>query len=76
MLKLKTEISYFGMRLLRHTTLRHLNRHAFYKTDTNLQADRAVFPWIVTWELYRFADIVCDRTNYLQSTIVPTPLLC
>jgi hypothetical protein len=49
-LKVKTEISYFGMRLLRHTKLRYRNRHAFYKTNTNLQAAHAAFPWIVTWD--------------------------
>ncbi len=26
------------------------NRHALYKTDTNLQAAHAMFPWIVTWD--------------------------
>ncbi|MEH1936832.1 MAG: alkaline phosphatase [Nostoc sp.] len=26
------------------------NRHALYKTDTNLQAAHAAFPWIVTWD--------------------------
>ncbi|KAM3112388.1 alkaline phosphatase D family protein [Phormidesmis sp. 146-33] len=26
------------------------NRHALYKTDTNLQAAHAAFPWAVTWD--------------------------
>jgi alkaline phosphatase D len=26
------------------------NRHALYKTDANLQASHAAFPWIVTWD--------------------------
>lgn len=26
------------------------NRHALYKTDSNLQAVHAAFPWIVTWD--------------------------
>ncbi|MBD2414622.1 alkaline phosphatase [Nostoc calcicola FACHB-389] len=26
------------------------NRHALYKTDLNLQASHAAFPWIVTWD--------------------------
>ncbi|MBW4643886.1 MAG: alkaline phosphatase [Goleter apudmare HA4340-LM2] len=26
------------------------NRHALYKTDRNLQAAHAAFPWIVTWD--------------------------
>jgi alkaline phosphatase D len=26
------------------------NRHAHYKTDPNLQASHAAFPWIVTWD--------------------------
>ncbi|XHX80802.1 MAG: alkaline phosphatase D family protein [Stenomitos frigidus ULC029] len=26
------------------------NRHALYKTDTNLQAAHAAFPWVVTWD--------------------------
>ncbi|HIK07389.1 MAG TPA: alkaline phosphatase [Trichormus sp. M33_DOE_039] len=26
------------------------NRHALYKTDENLQAAHAAFPWIVTWD--------------------------
>ncbi|MBD2676662.1 MULTISPECIES: alkaline phosphatase [Nostoc] len=26
------------------------NRHALYKSDTNLQAAHAAFPWIVTWD--------------------------
>lgn len=26
------------------------NRHALYKTDSNLQAVHAAFPWVVTWD--------------------------
>ncbi|MBC7968789.1 MAG: alkaline phosphatase [Verrucomicrobia bacterium] len=26
------------------------NRHALYKTDANLQAAHAAFPWVVTWD--------------------------
>ncbi|QSJ18285.1 alkaline phosphatase [Nostoc sp. UHCC 0702] len=33
------------------TTLEaYRNRHALYKTDINLQAAHAAFPWIVTWD--------------------------
>ncbi|MDF5709115.1 MAG: alkaline phosphatase [Nostoc sp. S4] len=28
----------------------YCNRHALYKTDLNLQAAHAAFPWVVTWD--------------------------
>jgi alkaline phosphatase D len=30
------------------------NRHALYKTDADLQAAHAAFPWIVTWDDHEF----------------------
>ncbi|TWU58763.1 Alkaline phosphatase D precursor [Rubripirellula tenax] len=30
------------------------NRHAQYKTDTDLQASHAAFPWLVTWDDHEF----------------------
>lgn len=30
------------------------NRHAQYKTDTDLQAAHAAFPWLVTWDDHEF----------------------
>ena len=33
-----------------YTLDQYRNRHAQYKTDPNLQATHAAFPWIVTWD--------------------------
>ena len=33
-----------------YTLEEYRNRHALYKTDPNLQATHAAFPWIVTWD--------------------------
>ncbi|SFN63467.1 alkaline phosphatase D family protein [Actinomadura madurae] len=33
-----------------YTLTDYRNRHAQYKTDTNLQAAHAAFPWITTWD--------------------------
>ncbi|PHM07657.1 alkaline phosphatase D family protein [Nostoc sp. 'Peltigera malacea cyanobiont' DB3992] len=39
------------------------NRHALYKTDTNLQAAHAAFPWIVTWDDH---EVENNYANYIS----------
>ncbi len=43
------------------------NRHALYKTDPNLQAAHAAFPWIVTWDDHEvennYADAISEIDN-------------
>lgn len=43
------------------------NRHALYKTDPNLQATHAAFPWLVTWDDHEFdnnyADGISEEKN-------------
>ncbi len=43
------------------------NRHALYKTDRNLQAAHAAFPWVLTWDDHEvennYADAVPEETT-------------
>jgi len=39
-----------------NTLADYRNRHAQYKTDPDLQAAHAAFPWIVTWDDHEFAN--------------------
>lgn len=39
------------------------NRHALYKTDTNLQAVHAAFPWIVTWDDHEVENNYADEIS-------------
>jgi len=43
------------------------NRHAQYKTDTDLQAAHAAFPWLVTWDDHEldnnYADGISEQTH-------------
>lgn len=43
------------------------NRHALYKTDTNLQAAHAAFPWVVTWDDHEvennYADDISENND-------------
>jgi alkaline phosphatase D len=44
------------------------NRHALYKTDPNLQAAHAAFPWIVTWDDHEVQnDYAGDRSAFGDS---------
>lgn len=38
------------------------NRYALYKTDSNLQAAHAAFPWIVTWDDHEVENNYADST--------------
>ena len=43
------------------------NRHALYKSDENLQAAHAAFPWIVTWDDHEVQnDYANDRSQNLE----------
>ncbi|MGE0154326.1 MAG: alkaline phosphatase [Reyranellaceae bacterium] len=48
------------------TTLReYRNRYALYKTDPDLQAAHAAFPWLVTWDDHEVADdYTADRSPF------------
>ncbi|MBW4631670.1 MAG: alkaline phosphatase [Iphinoe sp. HA4291-MV1] len=39
------------------------NRHALYKTDPNLQATHAAFPWIVTWDDHEVENNYANATS-------------
>ncbi|MBW4657801.1 MAG: alkaline phosphatase [Drouetiella hepatica Uher 2000/2452] len=39
------------------------NRHALYKTDVNLQAAHAAFPWIVTWDDHEVENNYADEIS-------------
>lgn len=46
------------------------NRHALYKTDSNLQAVHAAFPWIVTWDDHEvnnnYANLISQDNQTLE----------
>jgi alkaline phosphatase D len=42
------------------------NRHALYKTDPNLQAAHAAFPWIVTWDDHEVENNYANATSQLD----------
>ena len=43
------------------------NRHAQYKTDPNLQAAHATFPWIVTWDDHEVNNNYANLTGSMSS---------
>ncbi|MBD2168220.1 alkaline phosphatase [Calothrix membranacea FACHB-236] len=49
------------------------NRHALYKTDPNLQAAHAAFPWIVTWDDHEvennYANLIPEENQSLEAFI-------
>ena len=49
------------------------NRHALYKTDPNLQAAHAAFPWIVTWDDHEvennYADLIPEDGQSPQAFV-------
>ncbi|MBW4614709.1 MAG: alkaline phosphatase [Desmonostoc vinosum HA7617-LM4] len=49
------------------------NRHALYKTDKNLQAAHAAFPWIVTWDDHEvennYANLIPEENQSQQAFV-------
>ncbi|MBD6616049.1 alkaline phosphatase [Komarekiella sp. 'clone 1'] len=43
------------------------NRHALYKTDSNLQAAHAAFPWIVTWDDHEVENNYANNISELDT---------
>jgi alkaline phosphatase D len=43
------------------------NRHALYKTDPNLQATHAAFPWIVTWDDHEVENNYANATSEVDN---------
>ncbi|MBD2019975.1 alkaline phosphatase [Leptolyngbya sp. FACHB-36] len=43
------------------------NRHALYKTDANLQAAHAAFPWIVTWDDHEVENNYANATSQVDT---------
>ncbi|RCJ18734.1 alkaline phosphatase [Nostoc minutum NIES-26] len=43
------------------------NRHALYKTDANLQAAHAAFPWIVTWDDHEVENNYANATSEVDN---------
>ncbi|QDL07805.1 alkaline phosphatase [Brasilonema octagenarum UFV-E1] len=43
------------------------NRHALYKTDSNLQATHAAFPWIVTWDDHEVENNYANATSEVDN---------
>jgi alkaline phosphatase D len=50
------------------------NRHALYKTDANLQATHAAFPWIVTWDDHEvennYANLIPEENQSQEAFLV------
>ncbi|NJR52762.1 MAG: alkaline phosphatase [Leptolyngbyaceae cyanobacterium CSU_1_3] len=46
------------------------NRHALYKTDANLQAAHAAFPWVVTWDDHEVENNYADDLSENNDPIV------
>ncbi len=49
------------------TLLEYRNRYALYKTDADLQAAHAAFPWLVTWDDHEVADDYTNDRSPLQA---------
>jgi len=43
------------------------NRHALYKSDTNLQEAHAMFPWIVTWDDHEVENNYADDISEIDT---------
>lgn len=52
-----------------YTLEEYRNRHALYKTDPNLQATHAAFPWIVTWDDHEVDNNYADEVPQDPSTL-------
>ncbi len=50
------------------------NRHAQYKTDTDLQAAHAAFPWLVTWDDHELDNNYSNETSE-QTYVEPAAFL-
>jgi alkaline phosphatase D len=49
------------------TLAEYRDRHALYKSDADLQAAHAAFPWLVTWDDHEVSnDYANDRSQYLD----------
>jgi alkaline phosphatase D len=49
------------------TLVEYRNRYALYKSDTDLQAAHAAFPWLVTWDDHEVQnDYANDRSQHLD----------
>jgi alkaline phosphatase D len=49
------------------TLTEYRDRHALYKSDADLQAAHAAFPWLVTWDDHEVSnDYANDRSQYLD----------
>lgn len=42
------------------------NRHALYRSDSNLQATHAAFPWIVTWDDHEVENNYANATSQID----------
>ncbi|QSJ19929.1 alkaline phosphatase D family protein [Nostoc sp. UHCC 0702] len=51
------------------------NRHAQYKTDPNLQATHAAFPWLVTWDDHEVDNNWADEIPQDPDQQSPSPFL-
>ncbi|MBL1202403.1 MAG: alkaline phosphatase [Nostoc sp. GBBB01] len=51
------------------------NRHALYKTDTNLQAAHAAFPWIVTWDDHEVENNYANNISEIDTEADQDPLI-
>jgi alkaline phosphatase D len=49
------------------TLSEYRNRHALYKTDEDLQAAHAAFPWIVTWDDHEVENNYADEVSEVDS---------
>ncbi len=49
------------------TLPQYRNRHALYKTDEDLQAAHAAFPWIVTWDDHEVENNYADEVSEIDS---------
>jgi alkaline phosphatase D len=50
-----------------HTLAEYRDRYALYKSDPDLQAAHAAFPWLVTWDDHEVQnDYANDRSQYLE----------
>jgi alkaline phosphatase D len=49
------------------TLAEYRNRHALYKTDEDLQAAHAAFPWVVTWDDHEVENNYADEISQIDS---------
>lgn len=51
------------------------NRHALYKSDANLQAAHAAFPWIVTWDDHEVENNYANLTSEIDTEADQDPVI-